>query len=711
MSSIDYKQELNAEQLAVVCHVGGPCVVLAGAGSGKTRTIVYRVAWLIEHGVRPESILLLTFTNKAAGEMMSRIRELTHITAVSASPNSVLGGTFHSVANRLLRFYADYIGFTTHFSILDEDDSRALLKACMKQLGIDPKAKRFPSPAVIGQMLSYSRSAMVSLSDAVDKLHPKFETLLPDLSRIADAYANKKRQSSAMDFDDLLVHFYDLLRREPTILELLRNRFQHILVDEYQDTNALQAAIVRLLAGEKGNIIAVGDDAQSIYSFRAAEVRNILDFRKHFIDAKIYRLETNYRSTPEILDLANDIISRNVNQFTKNLKSVKKALSKPVVAPQPSAAREAEFIADKIEDLLEKGTKPEEIAVLFRATFHSQALEFELMKRNLQYDYRGGMRFFERAHVKDALAFLRISLNVGDESAWLRLLGIQVGIGEVSAMKVFSIVRSTGSLANAIAAPVDEMVGPKVAKGWDDLRASLEGMRAAGDKPAEQVKAVLDSPYVDYLEAEFPNYAERVDDLEQLALFAEQYATVSDFLADITLDTGSWTTRGQQQRDSMKKIVLSTIHQAKGLEWDAVFLIHLTDSSFPNRKALMEEGGLEEERRLFYVAVTRARKHLYLSYPATGGYDSFSMESPSLFLQEIDPNCLDRSLVKETAWGGLVMRPPASAKGALTDGGQGGFVDDDPVVQVGEDDPMGQVAQRMQKVNKEWKKKSFLRDV
>jgi DNA helicase-2/ATP-dependent DNA helicase PcrA len=696
MSRIDYQRELNAEQYAVVCHPGGPCVVLAGAGSGKTRTIVYRVAWLIEHGVSPESILLLTFTNKAAGEMMQRIHEL-------AGAQGVWGGTFHSIANRLLRRYADEIGFTPQFAILDEEDARALIKACMKELGIDPKAKRFPSPAVVGHLMSYARNAMIGLSEATAKLHPKFEPLLEDIGRIAETYDRKKRLSNAMDFDDLLTRLHDLLVREPAVRQRLMERFRHVLVDEYQDTNAIQASIVRLLAGETGNITVVGDDAQSIYSFRAAEIRNILDFRKQFPGSRMYKLETNYRSTPQILDLANDVISRNVEQFSKDLVSVKKAKAKPRIVPAPSAAREAEFVADEVERLLSEGIPAREIAVLFRATHHSQALEFELMKRSVAYDYRGGVRFFERAHVKDALAFLRIAVNVTDEAAWLRLLGIQVGIGEVSAARIFTAVRQCGSLADAAVAPVDEIVGQKVAKGWEDLRASLEAMRAAGERPADLVRAALDSPYADYLEAEFPNYAERVEDLEQLAAFAEHYDTVPDFLADITLDSA----RGLSPKGTVpdvNKIVLSTIHQAKGLEWEAVFLIHLTDSGFPNRRALLEDGGLEEERRLFYVAITRAKSHLSLSYPLTAGYDSYGMESPSLFLQECDPNCVDRSLVKESGWGGLVMR--------RADGDQGGFADDDPVIQVGDDeDPIAAVSERMKKVNKEWKKRSFLRDV
>ncbi|HTK04175.1 MAG TPA: ATP-dependent helicase, partial [Candidatus Eisenbacteria bacterium] len=315
---IDYDAELNPEQLAVVKNGDGPCVVLAGAGSGKTRTIVYRVAWLLEHGIAPDRVLLLTFTNKAAGEMMTRIGELLG-TAMPFGSGGVWGGTFHSIANRILRSFADRIGFTASFSILDDEDSRDLMKATMRELGFTPDGKRFPSPAVVRDLLSYKVNAMKSLEEAVAKKHPKFEPFIPDLRKIADAYDEKKRRSNAMDFDDLLVRLHRLLAEDAGARERVAGRWSHVLVDEYQDTNPLQASLVNYMTGPSKNLLVVGDDAQSIYSFRAADVRNILDFPKHHPDARIFKLETNYRSTPEILHLANDVISRNLDQFPKEL--------------------------------------------------------------------------------------------------------------------------------------------------------------------------------------------------------------------------------------------------------------------------------------------------------------------------------------------------------------------------------------------------------
>ncbi len=711
--STDFSQELNAEQLAVIRHGDGPCVVLAGAGSGKTRTIVYRVASLIDRGVAPESILLLTFTNKAASEMMDRIHAL-----IGDSPflpqkgQSPWGGTFHSIANRILRSFATHVGYQPNFTILDEEDSRDLMKSAMRDVGIDLTGKRFPSPAVMRQFASYGTNAMIGLEAAVQKLHPKFEPLYVDIARAANRYAAKKREANAMDFDDLLAKFHELLSTDAPTRQLLQAKFRYILVDEYQDTNALQSALVGLLAGPDGNVTAVGDDAQSIYSFRAADVRNILDFPKLFPKAAIYRLETNYRSVPEILDLANDVISRNVRQFPKELKSVLPRHVRPAVKIAPSANREADLVADRIQQLLSDGVPPREIAVLFRAAHHSQALEFELMRRGVEFDYRGGVRFFERAHVKDALAHLRLAANIHDEAAWLRVLRLQQGIGEATADRMFALLSVTGSLAHAVLAPVEERCGSRTARGWKELRGALESMLRAKGDPAALVRAVIDSSYSDYLEAEYTDAADRLEDLEQLAVFAANYKEVPDFLADVTLDDRLHRSPNGDQR--LSRVVLSTVHQAKGLEWEAVFLIHLNDGAFPNRRAMFEDGGLEEERRLFYVAVTRAKRHLMLSYPLTAGYDASALQGPSIFLQEADPNCFERERDDDVpAFGGFSRR---SAGGSpFADDWGGDFASDEPTVERSADgeplSPLEAVKSRMGKVRGDWKKKSFLGDV
>lgn len=677
MPAIDYAAELNEEQLAVVRGGDGPCLVLAGAGSGKTRTIVYRVAYLIESGVRPEDILLLTFTNKAADEMMARISSLLG----GRGGGAVFGGTFHSVANRLLRAYGSALGYAPNFTILDQDDGKALIKTAIRECGIDAGPKKFPSPSIIQEIQSYARNAMRPVSEVAGRKYPGLERHADNIGRVLDLYKSKKKAANAMDFDDLLEKFHELLAADPALGERIRSRFRHIMVDEYQDTNRLQAAIVKLLTGAERNVLVVGDDAQSIYSFRAADIRNILEFTRDYPEAKIFRLETNYRSTPEILALANDVIAQNTNQYPKELKSVRAPFQKPLVAPAASAASEAAFVARKIGDLVAQGVRPEEIAVLFRATFHSQALEFELMKRGLSYDYRGGLKFFDRAHVKDALALLRIACNFADEAAWMRLLGIQAGIGETTAAKIFAMMRESGSLARALVTPVEAAIGNRAAGGWRDMRLMLESLHRSGVRPDEVLrKAVIESPYADYLEREYPNYRERLDDLEQLANFAAGYDSVAEFLAEVTLNDSLAAGRG---RSFGPKIVLSTVHQAKGLEWDSVFVIHLTDAGFPNKRAAFEDGGLEEERRLFYVAVTRARRHLFLSYPALAGFGGGELAGPSMFLSEAHPATLDRSLCEP----GL-------------DGADPGY--DEPAVVVDADDPFGAIKARMRGVRDNW---------
>jgi DNA helicase-2/ATP-dependent DNA helicase PcrA len=745
---LDFTAGLNPEQRAVVLGGDGPCVVIAGAGSGKTKTIVHRVAHLIAQGVAPDRILLLTFTNKAAGEMMHRIGELLG-SAFPGGSAGVYGGTFHSTANRMLRAFAANIGYTPNFSILDEEDARELLKASLKELGLSGDAKRFPSPAVVKEVISYSLNAMVPLADALESKHPHFLSLASELHGAKERYEKKKRDANAMDFDDLLTLLHKLLATDPAARARISGRFAYLLVDEYQDTNPLQAAIVGMLAGEQRNVLVVGDDAQSIYSFRAADVRNILDFPKQHPGAKLFKLETNYRSSPQVLDLANDVISRNVEQYPKNLRAVKPEGPKPVVVPSGSGVQEAMFIADRIERLIEQGTPSREIAVLCRATFHALSLELELKKRGVEYDLRGGIKFFERAHVKDVLAFMRISSNFSDEAAWMRILLIQQGVGDGTAGKMFAMIRAAGSLAHAALAPIEQALGARAGRGWRDLKQTLDKILEADGKPSTIVKAVLKSAYAEYLESEYPNWRDRVGDIEELATFAEDYESAAELLAETALDDQVLNARpggrgrGERQ-DRVPRVVVSTIHQAKGLEWDTVFLIHLTNSSFPNRKAALEEGGMEEERRLFYVAVTRARRNLYLCWPQTVGRDMFGMEQPSIFLEEADPHHLDMALVEKSgwdfgggsgsefrggsaAWGGGDIPRGTGLTGALRHAGASGvrakprpqiddadsgdFFEDDAVDADAPEDPMLAMKARVGKAKEDWKKKSFLREV
>ncbi len=640
---IDYKKELNEEQLRVVLHGDGPCLVLAGAGSGKTRTITYRVAYLLEKGVNPNNILLVTFTNKAAKEMIHRVQTLMHDVETQQRAALSWAGTFHHVAYRILILYGALLGYKPNFSILDSEDSIDLLKLCIKQEGIDRDAKRFPSPKVIQSIISFARNAKKSISEVVQEKHPKWEEYCDTIVRIAGEYDKRKKQANVMDFDDLLVNLYILLLNFENVRQKFATQFEYVLVDEYQDTNRIQAAIIDLFASVHKNIIVVGDDAQSIYSFRAAEIQNILDFEKTYVDAKVFRLEMNYRSTPNILELANDVIKNNRNQYKKELKSLKTSFVKPEVHAFTDQSEEGEFVAQRILELNSEGVPLSHMAVLFRAAFHSQALEIELTKRNIPYDYRGGVRFFERAHIKDVLAFLRIFHNNEDVIAWSRVLNMQVGIGPAAAQKIIDAVQNAGGVGAQDFAP---LLPARARSGFNDFISIYTTLQHSDGTPSGLILAVKNSKYKEYLEAEYPDFRERLQDIEQLALFAQRQPDLSKFLAEASLQESYATAQARSPEDEEEKLILSTIHQAKGLEWEAVFILNVSAGQFPSDRALNEDKGMEEERRLFYVAITRAKKYLYLSYPLLS-ISAHTLGGPSMFLEEID-----KDLVEEHGAGG-----------------------------------------------------------
>ncbi len=648
---LDYAAELNQEQLDVVLHGDGPCLVLAGAGSGKTRTVTYRVSYLLERGVDPSQILLLTFTNKAAREMLHRVEHL-----LGRGSSGIWGGTFHSMGNRILRKHAEIVGHTASFTILDQEDAQSLLKAVMKELHIDPKARRFPTANVVHNIISYARNTLKPLSEVLEAKHPHFLEFAAEIEDIGRRYLERKQASNAMDFDDLLVNWLNVMNH-PVAGDRLAQQFKYVLVDEYQDTNALQALIVQALGKTHGNVLVVGDDAQSIYAFRGADVRNILGFPARWPDTRIFKLLTNYRSVPEILDVANESLSHNRAQFRKDLVAMRPRGDKPTVVPAASARQEAQFIAEQILLLRNEGVALANMACLFRSSAHSQALEFELMKRDVPYEYRGGMKFFERAHIKDVLSYVRVAANVKDEAGWLRVLNLQNGIGAATAASILAKVRHVEDLSSALSAV---SLPPRAAAGWKEFSKVAERLMTQGGQPGRMVRVVMDTGYRDYLEREYPDWRDRAEDLEQLANFAEGYAAAADFLSDIALYDESVTGRDKNDGGAEERLVLSTIHQAKGLEWDTVFIIHLADQSFPSKRSMSEEDGLEEERRLFYVAVTRARRKLFLTYPQTGGgYDSFSLNSPSTFIEEVPPRLFERMELREA----VVVRGPSQGRG------------------------------------------------
>jgi len=645
---IDFQKELNDEQVRVVTGGDGACLVLAGAGSGKTRTITYRVAYLLEQGIAPEQILLVTFTNKAAKEMTTRVQQL-----VGSQKTLPWSGTFHHIAYRILRKYAPVIGYQNNFSILDSQDSTDMIKLCLKAEGIDTKEKRFPSAKIVQSIISYARNAQTTIADVVTLKYSKWAEYIDDFVRVTEEYTKRKRAANVMDFDDLLTNLLNLLTNSERVRQTFAEQFKYVLVDEYQDTNKVQAAIIDRFASVHKNILVVGDDAQSIYSFRAADIQNILDFEQNYPGAKVFRLETNYRSTPNILDVANDVIAANTDQYEKELKTHHEPFTKPELHAFVDKQEEAEFIAKRIMELEDEGVELGKIAILFRAAHHPQVLEVELTKRNIPYDFRGGIRFFDRAHIKDVLSFLRVVSNKTDAIAWSRILNLQVGIGPGTAAKIIDAIAQNpdASLENlADALPARAKIG------WNDCASVLKAMDQTDGSPSALIQAVLDSKYAAQLEKEYENAADRIQDIEQLAIFSAAQDDLSRFLAEASMQE-SYATAGSKNVSDEDKVILSTIHQAKGLEWDAVFIISLASGQFPNERALRERNGVEEERRLFYVAITRARKYLYMSYPLTARFNSV-LSGPSMFIDDISRDLLDEHTMG-TVMGNTVFSDPS----------------------------------------------------
>ncbi|MFA6548011.1 MAG: UvrD-helicase domain-containing protein [Candidatus Magasanikbacteria bacterium] len=653
---INFEQELNKEQQDVVLNGDGPCLVLAGAGSGKTRTITYRVAYLLEKGVAPENILLVTFTNRAAQEMIERVQrlmsfraqprnplnqEIPPLASLSRNDTNILpwSGTFHHIANKILRIFATHLGYKNNFTVLDADDSQALIKMCIKEF---KTTERFPSAKVVGAIISFARNSQKSIEETVEDKFSAWWHLSKTIGDISSRYEQKKKEANAMDFDDLLINLA-LLLNLPGIQEKFSNQFQYILVDEYQDTNKLQANIIDRLAKIHRNILVVGDDAQSIYSFRAADIKNILNFEEKYPDAKIFRLETNYRSHQEILSLANGVIANNRHQYPKKLKAIKAEGIKPNLYPKNDQSDEASFVVKKINELIDQGTSPHHIAVLFRAAHHSQMLEMELAKAGILYDYRGGLRFFDRAHIKDVLGYLRILNNLSDSTAWLRVLLHEEGVGSSAAKKIIEAVQkleNVDELKN-----LGQILGGKAQTGFNNFLKIFNVLLESyvpENNPGDLVEAIINSRYSEYLTSEYLDSEDRKKDLEQMATFAAKHKNLSDFLSEASLQESfaKSTTINQKQNEQQKRLVLSTIHQAKGLEWEVVFIINIANDAFPNSRAMSEQNGLEEERRLFYVAITRAKKHLFLTYPmSTESWGSTA--GPSLFLSEISQDLID----------------------------------------------------------------------
>ena len=607
----DFMEELNDEQRRAAMFGDGPLLIVAGAGTGKTRTLVYRVAHLIESGVAADRILLLTFTRRSAQEMISRCERL-----VGSASRGVHGGTFHGTANRLLRRYGPAAGLPGDFTIMDQGDAEDLMQLSRAKLGLGEKNKRFPKK----ETLQYLYSRHVNTEFPLDKLlheeFPQFTDYQADIARIWADYTNRKSERNLVDYDDLLLFWALLLENSADLGRRISALYEHVLVDEYQDTNALQSRILRGLCQAHRNITVVGDDAQSIYSFRGATIRNILDFPGQFPGTTIITLEQNYRSTEPILATTNMLISRAGERYTKNLWTRRTGGETPWLVAARDEQQQTRFVADRILELYEEGTPLAEMAVLFRAGYMSADLEIELARRKIPFDKWGGIRFLEAAHVKDVLAFLRILENPRDEVSWYRLLLLMPGIGDATAR---AAIESMAQVAFEHGAFGRFTPPPRARAAHQALVALLQHLRTAPPDHVAQVSndiAHVRLMYDELLREKYDRPEPRLADLDQLQVIAAGYPNRSVFLNAIALEPPQGTQDLAVGGDSEDDVlVLSTAHSAKGREWDAVFVIWAVDGWFPSARSLGDDAQIDEERRLMYVAMTRARNHLFVTYP------------------------------------------------------------------------------------------------
>lgn len=655
-SGIDYQAELNEEQYQAVSSPPGHVLVIAGAGSGKTRTLTYRVAWLLDKGVDAREILLLTFTNKAAREMTERVKDL-----VPGDISALWAGTFHSIGARILRKHAEDMGFTRSFSIMDRDDQKAMLKALIKECDIDTSQRRFPKPDILASLFSLMENTRQSLEEVMADRYDHLYDWAEQIGKIHEGYVKRKQDTNSMDFDDLLVLTVKLFKDFPDLLELYRGRFNHILVDEYQDTNLVQAEMIDLLTGEGNSLMAVGDDAQSIYSWRGADMSLILGFENRYPKARRFTIETNYRSVPEILDLSNVAISGNLDRIEKNLRADRDATgAKPALVPLPDPQTQASFVAQRIMELRDEGVLLEEMAILYRAHFQSLEIQMELTSRGVPYTITSGLRFFEQAHIKDVSAFMRFVVNRRDEVSFLRMVGLLPGCGPATAARLWQLWLASGWADRGELPQWSEVLLPfkvpaKTKKHWEQLCYTLDELSPDGEysRPTDMIFSILEGVYADYLTTTFENAESRRADIEQLSEYGGNFDDILDFLAQLSLmsSVDGGPEAADQDPEDADKLILSSVHQAKGLEWKSVFVVWLAQGQFPGGR-ILENGdpqALEEERRLFYVALTRAKDELYLTYPMSNpkSYSGDYYCRPSQFLDECPKELVEEWQVGE----------------------------------------------------------------
>ncbi len=659
-----FQRELNDSQRAATTAPDGYNLILAGPGSGKTRVITYRVAYLIATGVPAESIMLVTFTRRAAREMVRRMESL-----IGAPASKVWAGTFHHIGNRLLRRGAALLGYQTNFTILDSEDQLDFIRLAMDDAGLRGTGKLAPKPASVHHMISLSANVNRPLAQIVSERNPELIEWQAQIEAVAAGYAERKRAANCVDYDDLLVLWGRLVREFSEERALQGRMFRHILIDEMQDTNAVQIELVEeLAAAGPGNLTAVGDDAQSIYRFRGANYDNILRFPERHPGALIFQLEVNYRSTPQIVAFTKASIAHNTQGFVKETISARSDGTLPLVVATEDAYQEATLICQLILEAHEKDVSLGQMAVLYRNHHDSILLQGELLARGITYTVRSGLRFFEQAHIKDVLAYLRVVVNPRDEASWRRLLLLLPGIGPAKAAAIFQYVSQSGRPFDALESAGAMALAPAKSKGFlAGFVSDLRKLRAADPEqnPAAAVGAILKGGYPDTVRLKYERPDNRIADIEQFALLAAKYTSLERLIADLLLAGDVYGMDSVDSDLASDVLVLSTVHQAKGLEWSHVFVPRLIEDGFPHRRSLEESGGEDEERRIFYVAVSRAMNELTLTYPLTisrGGRGPTVFTAPSRFLNEIDESLLERAEIEidtalDDGWSSLASRP------------------------------------------------------
>jgi DNA helicase-2/ATP-dependent DNA helicase PcrA len=632
-----YETALNLSQLEAVTHTEGPLLVIAGAGSGKTRALTYRAAYLVEKGISPAAILLLTFTRKASQEMLRRAAQL-----LDERCEKISGGTFHSFANTMLRRYASHMGLDPAFGILDRTDSENLIGLLRKELQPATQQRSFPRKKTLANIFSRAVNKACSLEEIIANDYPHFESHLEIISRLQQIFEIRKQEHHFLDYDDLLIYLRRLLADYPAARDRISASYQYIMVDEYQDTNTIQAEILYLLTQVNKNIMVVGDDAQSIYAFRGANFRNIIDFPKMFPETRIVYLEENYRSIQPILTLTNAIIERAKEKFTKNLFTRRRGGAIPVIVNADDEYSQSRFVVDQIKDLQQQGVALNEIAVLFRASFHSFDLEIELSREGFEFVKMGGFKFIESAHIKDVLAHLRVIANAYDRISWYRILLLIEKVGPKTAQRIFeATLNEQAGYTGLLSAKIGRI------KGLERLKQLISTLDAHPMSISEMGETIIDY-YLPILKNRYDDHPRRTKDLEHLVEIMVRYKSLDSFLTDMALEPPNtsyenslYTGTGASNSD---RLILSTIHSAKGLEWHSVFVIWALDGRFPSVHSLHKEEELEEELRLMYVAATRAKDNLFFTYPGNV-YDRSTglvLSRPSRYLDNMPDDILEK---------------------------------------------------------------------